>query len=508
MKTTISETQVSINKVSMTKIAVSLSALLPLFAAAAEPKLPQTTAEWASMAKADIDAAYQITRDNHPGMFDPLNPGFGSQLEKARNGALALVPRVTDATSYKAVIGRFSTGLQDGHAGAYANIEDADVPQTRWPGFNTVWRGNDLRVSYSDLPQLKRGDKVLGCDGKSVDTLFDERVFQFQGEKQQPGHKWRFGHRVLADYGNPFITTPERCEFDTARGKLSLKLNWSARPEAALDALQSDYNGDRLPVGLSWHKDIAWVAMPTFTPDENDTAAYDKLVTELTAQRRKLQQAKAIVLDLRHNQGGSSLWSERVAKALWGEGRVLRRLEAQGAATEVWWRASAGNTEYVKGIVKELQSKNQTEYLPYFTEAANGMAASLKQNEPFFKQKDEVKAMSMADAMKELPEDIPPLKTAVIALVPGQCASACLDALDAFKLFDNTRLFGAPSSADSSYMDIRTEAFPSGLGAVIIPNKVYVNRSRGNGEYYAPDLPYNGLDWSTEALLQAIRHKL
>lgn len=489
------------------KVAAAISALLPLFAAA-EPALPQTAEAWASAAKADIEAAFEITRDNHPGMFDPLNPGFGAQLEKARNDALALVPRVTDPISYVMAIGRFSTVLQDGHAGAYTDYKHPGFPQTRWPGFNTVWRGNDLWVSYSNLPQLKRGDKVLGCDGKSVDTLFDERVFQFQGQKDQPGHKWRFGHRVLSDYGNPFITTPERCEFDTAKGKLSLTLSWSVRPEAALEALQRDFNGDRLPVGLSWHKDIAWVAMPTFTPDENDTAAYDKLVSELTAQRRKLQQAKAIVLDLRHNQGGSSLWSERVAKALWGEGRVLRRLEAKGAATEVWWRASPGNTKHVQGIVKEFESEGQTEYLEYFAEAASGMAASLKQSEPFFKQKDEVPAMSMADAMKELPGDIPALTTAVIALVPGQCASACLDALDAFKLFDNTRLFGAPSSADSSYMDIRTEAFPSGLGAVIIPNKVYVNRSRGNGEYYAPDLPYNGLDWTTEALVQAIRQRL
>ncbi|MCL2919456.1 S41 family peptidase [Shewanella litorisediminis] len=505
---TISKTKASKTNLSKLKISAAISALFPLFVAAAEPALPQTAAAWASAARADIEAAFEITRDNHPGMFDPLNPGFGAQLEMARDDALALIPRVTNASSYIAAISRFSTGLQDGHAGAYANIEDADVPQTRWPGFNTVWRGDALWVSYSDLPQLKRGDKVLGCDGKSVDTLFDERVFQFQGQKAQPGHKWNSGHRVLADYGNPFIAPLERCEFDTTKGKLSLTLSWSVRPEAALEALQTDYNGDRLPVGLSWHKDTAWVAMPTFTPDENDTAAYDKLVSELTAQRGKLLQAKTIVLDLRHNQGGSSLWSQRVAKALWGEGRVLRRLEAQGAATEVWWRASPGNTEYVQGIVKELESEGQTEYLPYFTEAADGMAASLRQNEPFFKQKDEVPAMSMAEAMKERPGDIPALTTAVIALVPGQCASACLDALDAFKLFDNTRLFGAPSSADSSYMDIRTVPFPSGLGAVIIPNKMYVNRSRGNGEYYAPDLPYNGLDWTTEALLQAIRHKL
>ena len=39
-------------------------------------------------------------------------------------------------------------------------------------------------------------------------------------------------------------------------------------------------------------------------------------------------------------------------------------------------------------------------------------------------------------------------------------------------------LFGAPSSADSLYMDVRLADLPSGLGKVIVPNKVYVNRAR------------------------------
>src|SRR5690606_41767582 len=73
-----------------------------------------------------------------------------------------------------------------------------------------------------------------------------------------------------------------------------------------------------------------------------------------------------------------------------------------------------------------------------------------------------------------------------------------------FSLFDNTKLAGAPSSADSTYMDVRYEALPSGLGKVIIPNKVYVNRPRGNGQYYSPALTHNELDWSTRALLDKV----
>lgn len=89
--------------------------------------------------------------------------------------------------------------------------------------------------------------------------------------------------------------------------------------------------------------------------------------------------------------------------------------------------------------------------------------------------------------------------------MPGQCGSACLGAVDTFKLFSNTVLFGAPSSSDSTYMDVRLADTPSGLSKVIIPNKVYVNRARGNGDFYQPDIPFNEVEWTTEAILEGIK---
>ena len=66
-------------------------------------------------------------------------------------------------------------------------------------------------------------------------------------------------------------------------------------------------------------------------------------------------------------------------------------------------------------------------------------------------------------------------------------------------------LFGAPSSADSLYMDVRLAELPSGLGKVIVPNKVYVNRARGKGDYYKPDIAYNDINWTTDKLLEKIK---
>ncbi|XQF91427.1 hypothetical protein ACOBV8_21165 (plasmid) [Pseudoalteromonas espejiana] len=38
-----------------------------------------------------------------------------------------------------------------------------------------------------------------------------------------------------------------------------------------------------------------------------------------------------------------------------------------------------------------------------------------------------------------------------------------------------------------------------------MPNKVYVNRARGAGDFYKPDVADNGIDWTTDVLLEAIK---
>ncbi|MFN9880375.1 MAG: peptidase, partial [Planctomycetota bacterium] len=148
------------------------------------------------------------------------------------------------------------------------------------------------------------------------------------------------------------------------------------------------------------------------------------------------------------------------------------------------------------------------EVLPKIQRTVEGMRAALAKGEPFYKGDSEdpdAAGPSLEEARQELESDPPPLQTPVYVIMPPQSASAALDAIDTFKLFSNTRLIGAPSSADSTYMEVRLADLPSGLGKVIVPNKVYVNRPRGNGVYYNPDILHRNLDWSTEAFLKRVQ---
>ena len=475
-----------------------------------EVVVPQTPQAWRQAAQSDIEASYRILADNHPGMVDPQNPSFPKLLDAARQNAMSLAPRVDGPAGYMHAIARFSATLQDGHAGPFARLPEEVDPPSRWPGFLTTWRGDGLWVHHSEQSEVPVGARILRCDDQSVDTLMRERVFAFQHGLDQPGRWWIHGRNLLLDHGNPLLEPLRRCEIQTSDGKRrQVTLQWRLLPDSAYDLMRSVTNGDKLPVGLQWREDRwPWIAMPTFQPNASEVQAYDDLVQAIESQRERLLAAPAIVLDLRHNQGGSSQWSVRVASALWGADRVARRREALYAKTQTLWRASPENTIYVESLYDKLKEAGLSERLPEIRRVGEGMRNALAKGEPFFNedaQDGTESTPSVQDASQDLDSDPPPLTTPVFVIVPPQCASAGLDAIDTFKLFPNTRLIGAPSSADSTYMEVRFADFPSGLGKVIVPNKVYVNRPRGNGVYYTPDILHRDLDWSTEAFLKRVQ---
>lgn len=483
-------------KISM--LTISTSSFIVSFMGFANTAVsPQTDEQWRTVIENDIQAAYNITAQNHPGMFDVNNPTFPDLLKKAKAEALTLSAQASGPQVHAAAIARFSTVLQDGHAGAFSSV---DRPACLWPGFRAVWRGDALKVYYSENKNISKGDVVSECDGQSTDSLMRERVFKFHGQVAQSGHWWQQGWRLLIDEGNPFLTPLKECEFVKANGDTYTQiLNWSVRPKSVSKHLENAYNGDELPIDLTWpEKNIAWIAMPSFSSTEKQTAAYNKVFEKIQQQRSKLITAKTVVLDLRHNQGGSSYWNSQIAKELWGKKVVEQKTASTTQNEQVWWRASKDNTDYMVSLLEVV--KDQPELLKIVKTAAEGMALSLKSGEPFYVERG-------ANTLNHLPQEplVSDFKTKVFVIVPPQCASACLDALDKFKLFENTTLFGAPSSADSLYMEVRLADLPSGLGKVVVPNKVYVNRARGAGDFYKPDVAYNGIDWTTDVLLEQIK---
>lgn len=460
--------------------------------------------DWRALASSDIEAAYVETRDNHPGMFDPKNPNFPKLLEMARTEALKLARNATNAAGFEASLTRFKAVLNDGHAGAYASLPDTLSPQIKWPGFVAAWRGNAMYVFKSVSGGPPEGARIVSCDKKPVKTLVERNYFRFSDGREIPGAWWSSARRLFVDDGNPFVTLPGSCMFQH-KGKVQNRtLSWSAVPDYYQVWKNGSANGDLLPIGMMERAPgIFWYALPDFQPDDAGTAAYNKLYADTATNRDNLLKARAIVLDLRFNQGGLSNWSKMLAKRLWGEARVDRSLKAYFAKTQTWWRPTTGNLAAVKEFIPLLEQQDDPEsaamvkmFMPIFE-------AAVTQGDKYLVEPD---LPESSDAVKA--EEPAELKTPVYVIVPGQCASACLDAIDYFKRFPNTKLIGAPTSADSTYMEVRNPKLPSGMAYAIIPMKMYVDRPRGKGAIYQPDVEMRDFDWSTANFLKRIESDL
>ena len=472
-------------------------------------EIPQNAAAWQQAASQDINDAYHITLDNHPGSYDPYNPDFIKNLKSAKEQAQTLIGKINNADGYLAVLMKFHTQLNDGHAGVYSELDPKLLSAKQWPGFVTVWRGDGLYVYNSEPGNIPAGAQVLACDDVPIKALIARNVFSYQGRIKEAGHWWIMARKVLEDRGNPFISPPKRCKFKHAEKIIEHNLVWQTRTKQATQWFQKSYNGDQLAVGLTEpRKNLFWVAMPTFTPDEQQRNSYRKLTHEVKNNHKTYLNADALVIDLRHNMGGSSQWSLHFAQALWGENSVNRRMNVYEEKTEVWWRASKANTDHITDYIDIFTREKRPEAAAWAKEHSEKMQAALSRGDIFYIESNV--------ASNELPEKVnntlaaepPVFNQPLYVIVPGQCASACLDAIDVFSRFANTKLIGAPSAADSTYMEIRFQPLSSGLAHVIIPNKVYVNRLRGNGEIYSPDIFVNALEWSTSNFLAVIEKDL
>ena len=466
--------------------------------AASQLLTPTTPQAWSMAAKRDIELTYQIYLANHPGVFNTEDPQFAVRLAVARKNALTLAAQVKDAGGFSAAIDRFSAGLRDGHALAYMDV--AQSAADRWPGFVAAWRGEGLYVYASTLPEIKAGDEILACDHRSANTLMLQNVFRFGGRPDEAGQWWSQARNLFVDGGNPFVRLPKRCTFRTGDHVATIDITWRQTDANYETWRKASYNGDVLKPGLTEPRPkLFWVAMPTFEPDDVARDAYRKAIDTLRDRRSEILSADAIVIDLRNNQGGSSFWSEALAQSLWGAGRI-DRLRASWPS-RVWWRASEDNTNYVESLVAKFRADGQPESASSFASAATGMRNALRHEQRYY-----VEPLNLPSLSKGA--DPAPLMTPVYVIVPGQCASACLDALDVFTHFPNTKLIGAPSSADTVYLEIRSQTLPDGLVKVVIPNKLYRNRPRAAGYYYRPAIEVDDLVWSTHTFVDVVETDL
>jgi hypothetical protein len=278
--------------------------------AAAVPATGQER-DWEETARSDIESAFATYRDNHPGWDDPDNPGFRRQLEAARDAGMSKAAGAGSREDYAAALGAFGAMLSDGHARLGVTWpQGAAAPKPLWPGLVLAWRGQRAIVHHAAAGSgWTRGSVMVSCDGRPFAAFAHDRIGMMGGRPADAGHWWSRMPLVLA--GAETDIPARECTATKTDGRaVAHALDWTPPPENIAALRRAAGECDPLPVGLtSPSEGIHWIALPSFAPDADGRAAYDRLFSDLAAARPGLASARAVVIDLRGNQGGSSTWS-------------------------------------------------------------------------------------------------------------------------------------------------------------------------------------------------------
>jgi hypothetical protein len=470
----------------------------PVAAADAQSAAHKELTGWGTIFRDDLQAARRIILESHPGPVDALNPGFGKWLDTGFDQQMALAESIDTADAYVYAMQKYIGGFRDGHLGIRF---DVDRGPARWPGFFTTWRNGAVVVHTVDpaiVPELAEGDRLRSCDGQTAEQLVRQRVFDFQFDPALPANWVPAAARAFVDLGNPFVDVPKLCIFVRENREIVLDLEWR---EVSWDDRRDDYSAargrTRPEVGLYVPEpSVYWLQASTFGPNEAQITAYHNAFRNLRDARTD---AQLVVLDLRGNDGGSSMWADLFAEALWDESP-----DDEKDTEYVEWRVSEGNVAYwetVPSIVRK-QFGDSHSAVRWSNHVLRYLTTSLKDGQALWRETPVEVEQDSNDAPtveKSIPAT-PGYGGTVVVLTDTTCGSACLDAMSLMTKIPEVVHVGSVTSADTQYMEARPAPLPSGLATLAIPIKVYRGRVRPDGGYFTPAIRYEGLHWTDEAL--------
>jgi hypothetical protein len=459
----------------------------------------EESTDWSTTFQDDIQAARRTILESHPGPVDALNPGFGDWLNSGFEQQMALAESIDTADKYVYAMRKFVGGFRDGHLGIRFDI---DRGPARWPGFFTTWRNSAVVVHTVDpaiVSKLAEGDRLQSCDGQTAEQLVRQRVFDFQFDPALPANWVPAAARAFVDFGNPFVDVPKQCLFVRENREIALELEWREISwDERRDAYSAARGRSRPDIGLfEPESGVYWLQASTFGPNEAQVAKYNDAFRQLREARTT---AKLVVLDLRGNDGGSSMWADLFAEALWDKSPN----DDEEDAEFVEWRVSEGNVAYWETVPPMLHEQFGDSHTAYrwSNHVLRHLAKSLRDGQVLWREtpvggEKDSDDTSIAQNSSPL---APKYRGTVVVVTDTTCASACLDAMSLLTEVPEVIHVGSVTSADTQYMEARSEQLPSGLATLVIPIKVYRGRVRPDGGYFTPAFQFEGLRWTDEAL--------
>lgn len=466
------------------------------------PASSETAQPWALMAEQDLAALRDILNDSHPGVVDPENDIVRKWIKTGYDAALEKARRATDYGGYRYSLRYFVDGFNDTHVILYPMLIERSA---QWPQFTAALRKNGVEIIESDIDGLKPGAVLISCDGRSPDELYQQLVAPYFGVDELSAHRREFAPYVFADFGDPFASRPQTCEWRAGGKTKKTDLSWARIDYKTMEKKLYDAAFGAKPGFLfqEWRPGAFWISTPDFqyTNDAGGLgtiSSMQSILDEIRDHAAALKDAKVIVFDVRGNDGGSSTWGDQILNAIWGDDFTKNMVNTR--AERIDWRISQANIDANKRYRESMARSGNKNGVAYYDFLIDGMVKAQQNGEDFFK----IPSGNDKDTVYVSPA----VKPRVILLSNGTCVSACLDFADEVLSIKGAELWGWDTSADSVYIDNRGDTLPSGLMRVSLPMKVWRGRARGNNQPYRATRKYGGVFQSTEEAQEWVEREL
>ena len=377
---------------------------------------------------------------------------FRTDLESAHALAAARATRVTSLQGYNATLAGFANSFGDKHLRSIPMLE---LARPDWAGLIVVKTGSRWAVIDAEdgSPEADMvGAELVSCDGRTPQDGGRQLLGGFRADWSVAAQQAEMSPWLLISEGNPFTPRPRACVFSIAGRLQTWTLDWRPIARRKLDLRLAKANSfGAAGFGVRRVGAGYWIALQDLMDDASP------VVDQVDAQSAAMREAPYIVLDLRGNGGGSSLFGDKIATDILGADyvRAVEGAAGDGCPGEVV-RASQGN-------IDTLQRYINTGFPSRSPDVVGPLTAVLKQ----------MRAAKAAGRAFSGPLICPaPRKVAatpayggkLFVLTDGACFSSCLAVVENLRSLGAVQI-GQLTDANTSYTDVRDVLMPSGLSS-------------------------------------------
>ena len=442
-------------------------------------------AHWTSIAVEDVEGAYRLLHDNHPGAAPELHDlAFQARLTTAHALALSRARTVTAYQGYIATLAGFATDMDDKHIWSRPSFV---VNLPLWTGVIVSKQGDAWVVTDTDPQHAALMSATLnGCDGVDVQTLARKNLGGFHADWSVGAQQFQSAPWLLVDEANPFITRPTTCTFEQKGARQEVKLDWTRiKREALLPRLKKAGGAGAAGFGVRQVGGGYWIALQDLDSDQAGA-----VVKEVEAQKDAMRAAPFVVFDLRGNGGGSSEVGRQVANALMGQAAVDGRLgpvSGSSCGDDGAWRASDGNIKNLEFLLQYVRLQGGAEAEKILGETLAQAKAARAAGRAFSSSIACLRSEAQP-LLRTQPASL--MKGRLILLTDNLCFSSCLVVTDDFRHLGAFHV-GQTTDAATHFTEVREEYLPSGESMFSTLQSVNPNGPPQEGPY-APSLTYNG----------------